>query len=912
LHYSDAQVCSVEYSFNFRRHVVRRDVDGVVLESFAWYDEARRSHPQARTLPCMSVSSDDEEHERFLIAGASPEEASHYETILVSPEQNRIQLSHILQERLKWFPQQIDRFLSTALVVHPNEKSVASCYPAAMLQERLDFLLAPLVPIEADPALQSLYADSPSVRANYDELVTCPVDWPLWLYGKGRGAGMSIAQVSHALHTLPSEILCLPPSAAPHHGKNSSRSNCRRIANRIVGAMDPKLMAFLYDQTPAVVMEMTPKQLDPRMAGVTNLGCASVAYLHWKGWEWKTCRLVVDAIGCFSELGDVDSATWDPSATRGSNRGRSVALEHLQGRLQLQPWQVRAMVRTHPKLAGYSMALLDTSIDVVLRQRLGFTSAQVQRIALKMPSLLGVSEEAVSKRVDFWTQQVGLTMEQLRYAILGGQKRSTKLSLNPSLLAYSLENLLAKLHFFRETLQIQTQSLSRMAVSHPDLWGRSLDRHYKPLVEQFCQRLNLTDHEFGRSVASRAPYLLKCNWNSLCAKMDFLQTRLGLSDADLRTVVKAAPMLLLSSIREMELKLEMLAKVATKKSTVTTLIVNNPSLLHGAKSQFEKRLNRVDAVGDESLLMALGGTKRRSRDEGGATQRARRAVWLLEEEFEADASSASEEARSIAPLVQAEFSSVGEAAVHAGVSTPTMYRLLRARKSGFLYVYAGSALSLDNVDKAKEYNSPLNAPNGTAAPFIICAASRAYPATRIVRGHRRGGGMALFSPGWTSAQWKALAPRVWKGQEDRIRLLKNGCLVLGYPYTRPSQRRCSLYVAREALRVAVELSITNPRDTPSDVVVVTDSHYVLDLLKNGTKVAEWGEAETAAAFQYDGPLQRFQANVDILYPLARTWFNLATRNCTVSFAFSLEYPGIPFANLAEGARLAAKHMFEQI
>lgn len=921
--HDDAPLYSVEYSFNFRRHIVRNNNDEIV-ESFVWYDEARRSYPEARPRPYPVVVSNDEENELLVIAGASSVEASDYRAILVSPEQNRIQLSQILQERLKWFPQQVDRFLRVALV----DKAVAACYPAMMLQERLDFLLAPVVPIEVDPRLQSLYADTPSVRANHDDLVTNPVDWPRWLYAQGRGAGMTIAQVSHALHTVPGEILCVPPSDVLRHGKNSSSSSTSTSENRYVGAMDPTLLASLYDQTPAVVMDMTPKQLDPRMAGVTNFGCAAVAYLHWKGWEWKTCRLVVDAIGCFSQLGDVGSATWDPSSTRGAgggggNRGRSSALEHLQVRLQLRPWQVRAMVRTHPKLAGYSTKLLDTSIDVVLRGRLGFTSSQVQRIVLQMPSLLGVSEDAVSKRVDFWTQTVGLTMEQLRDAVVGAQKRSNKWSLHPGLLAYSLGNLRAKLHFFRETLQIQEQALARMTVAHPDLWGRSLDRHYEPLVEQFCQRLNLTDSKFGQSVASRAPYILKCNWNSLCAKMDFLQTRLGLSDADVRSVVMASPMLLLSSVREMELKLEMLTKVATKKSTVTALIVNNPSLLHSSKSQFENRLKRVDA-GDESLLLALGGTKRRSRDDGDVSQRARRAVWLLKEELEADGTSGSDEATRQTLLVQAEFSSVGEAAAHAGVSTPTMYRLLRARKSGFLYVYADSTLFTDNPavvgcapvnqhEVAREQFQWLpESRNGTTAPFIICATSRAYPATRIVRGHRRGGGMALFSPGWTSAQWKALALRVWKGQEDRIRLLKNGCLVLGYPYTRPSQRRCSLYVAREALRVAVELSNVNPGESPSDVVVVTDSHYVLDLLQNGTKVVEWGKAESAAAFQYDGPLQRFQANVDILYPLARTWYNLAKKNCTVSFAFSLEYPDISFANLAEGARLAAKHMFEQV
>jgi hypothetical protein len=578
------------------------------------------------------------------------------------------------------------------------------------------------------------------------------------------------------------------------------------------------------------------------------------------------------------------------------------------------------MVRTHPNLVGYSQAVLEGSIEKSLAQLLGMTSSEIQLLALRMPSVLGMSKQGLVERIHFWTAVVGLTIDQLR-----GVALTHRLS-NPSLLSYSMDNLQSKLDFFRRRMGISRENMIRLTTSHPDLWGRSLDRHYLPLVEQFCGRVNLTETEFGQAVLCRAPHVLKCHWEgSLSRKLDFLQSRLGLNDVELRTIVVVSPSILLSSIRGMESKLDMLSNAASAKSTVKRMIVSNPSLLQNSAASLEKRLERVRS---ESLAYTVGlntAFSESTRSENVAQRRRRsREVWLLSGGEEAQSLSSNREERGAAS-VHVSFSSVAEAAEHAGTSCSTMYRFLRQGRPGngsAQYVYAGlsSIVGQSNSPGETSLASEIevsavaqdfgNAINGSSSPSLVMyAAGRAFPATRSVRGNRRGGGMALYVPTWTSAQWKSLASRVWKGQEDRIRLLKNGCLIMGYPYTRPSQRRCSLYVVREALRVALEISMLMP-GAYDDFAIVTDSHYVVDLLGNSSRVSEWGEAETAKAFRYEGPMKRYQANLDVLYPLSRTCYHLMAMNNSVSFALTGDFPEVPYGTLAEGARLAARHMFE--
>ena len=118
-------------------------------------------------------------------------------------------------------------------------------------------------------------------------------------------------------------------------------------------------------------------------------------------------------------------------------------------------------------------------------------------------------------------------------------------------------------------------------------------------------------------------------------------------------------------------------------------------------------------------------------------------------------------------------------------------------------------------------------------------------------------------------------------------------------------------MCREALRVATEWLTQQPPCTQTAIELVTDSHYVLDLLKNTTSLNEWGRHETRADFKYTGPGPTHRVNPDILYPLARTHYHLVVeshRNVTIKFRRALHEEHT--RRLGEAARLAAQLMYD--
>ena len=899
---------AISYSVNFRRHVVRQRRGGgvfgeseeVVVESFLWFDQAQQSYPTASyrpvILPCKWVATETL-GAAALFAGTSASEASHYPIAMESVRNRRKEMQQFLQSQLKWFPQQIERFLNVSLAA--DGQTVSTCYSAEALAERIRFLLAPL-PHTTHPVWKC-YSD----RHSFREFVLSNerVDWPRLFYREGCGAGMTVAQVSHALQTIPAEILVVP------FGHNDDRPTIQNVTQ----------LAFLYDQTPPLVADMTRQQLDPSLSGVTNQCVFALAYLHWKGWEWGTCRIVMDALHCFST--PLSEEAWGARTTIKSASKSSAALPYLQKRLQLQPWQIRAMLRTHPSIGRYTISLVQTSIDQSLGRSLQLTSAEIQRLVLQMPSLLGTSRDSVLERLAFWTNRVGLNLEQLRGLVLGPALKRPSRQVQPIFLTSSLVSLRAKLYFFADVLHITPSTIIDWTIHHPDLWSRSLDHHYRPLTSHFCQRCQLTEAELGQIVLSRAPQLLKCHWEgNLRIKLDFLQRRLGVSDGQLRTVVLTTPTILMYSIANLESKLNLLMDLSPKVHQ--RILVNNPSLLLNSPETLEKRVLGAMAQ-NRSLVQALGGfagTKVIEAKNGSRSRRTR-SVWLI---------SSNESNTKPFPVdpktVIQEFPSVLAAAEHAGISRSNMYLLLRKQsptRDRMWYVYADDTFPSLEIDRHPKGNSMLDLSSRTSPllvessplpslnQFIVCTTGRAFPPEYTIRGHRRGGGMALFIPSFSSEDWKAVAVRLWKGQDSRIRLLKTGCLVLGYPYTRPSRGRCSLYVVREALRVAREAAAASTTE-PAEVVVVTDSPYVLDLLQNSSSILDWAVAGSAATIPYEGPLKKYQANPDILYPLAQTYLRLRKANVDVRFASSMEYPHFNFESFVHGARLAAKHMFELV
>ena len=109
---------------------------------------------------------------------------------------------------------------------------------------------------------------------------------------------------------------------------------------------------------------------------------------------------------------------------------------------------------------------------------------------------------------------------------------------------------------------------------------------------------------------------------------------------------------------------------------------------------------------------------------------------------------------------------------------------------------------------------------------------------------------------------------LWKCQ--RLRILPDAStLIIGYPYTRPSRRRCSLYACREALRVAKKW-LLQQNSSSATITIACESNYALNLLLNSTRLFGWGSAASIEELQFNGPGELYEANPDILYTIART------------------------------------------
>jgi hypothetical protein len=664
----------------------------------------------------------------------------------------------------------------------------------------------------------------------------------------------------------------LPPGT----GSGSGRSSGGAVSD-VDKTADIQLLAHLYEETPSVVMEMAHQQLDPWLTAVPRQQAAAAAYLHWKGWEWTQWRVVLTALpGTVTPSEDVG---WEllenggSTAVRAPKHLQGAALQYLQQRLQVGPGTIYAMLKTHLPLARYTVGHIRRNLND-LQSLLHMSSVDLQAIMLMMPSLLGMSREGLRAKVSFWMNDVGLTVEQLRQVV----KRK------PAVLQYSIEeNLQPKLDFFCRELEIPATDLAtRLTCIYPDVWGRSLDRHLRPMANGFQEHANLSPVEFGRMVI-QAPELLRCNYkNNLLVKLEFLRDRLDLGPDELRAIVIATPRILMQSMEHsLQPKIALLEESSTAgKEESLAVLRKNPSLLLNSHDALKGRLERASSVDAENttlsdLLNRSSAAKRACRTS--------KAVWLVPSDNEKD--------------VELEFVNAEAAAIYACISTSNMYNVLRQGRllQGKKYVYATStsspvaddsdvltALTVTKTETTLEIatKEPTTITTTDTTPGVvslrICAAGRAFPAENVVRGRRRAGGLALCVPSWTMNEWRKVST-LWT--EKRMRLLPDGqTIILAYLYTRPSRPRCSLYACREALRAAAQWLDYQEEALEMELTIETDSNYVLDLLQNTTQVLEWGSATTKDDFCYTGPNPLHQINRDILYPLARTYYHLVQQD----------------------------------
>ena len=212
---------------------------------------------------------------------------------------------------------------------------------------------------------------------------------------------------------------------------------------------------------------------------------------------------VTSRFGCGAE----EAAKFEKgNSGRASSVDRATdSCDKLQQRLDLSEAELKKIVLKLPSVLGYSYeANLGPSI-AALQERLDLSEAELKKIVLRVPPLLGLSYEA--------NLEPSLAALQERLDLSDAELKKIVLKLPPVLGCSYDKNLEPKLEFLQKELQLSKEILREIIVKNPQLLSLSLENRYRPRVEQcreadvpvelVWKRASLTDEKFVQLLARR-------------------------------------------------------------------------------------------------------------------------------------------------------------------------------------------------------------------------------------------------------------------------------------------------------------------------------------------------------------------------------------------------------------------------
>lgn len=452
-----------------------------------------------------------------------------------------------------------------------------------------------------------------------------------------------------------------------------------------------------------------------------------------------------------------------------------------------------------------------------------------------------------NKRIDFFLNEVSMTSRDLRRAIVR----------HPSLLEYSVESSLRpKFSYLRDELFVPENKLAKITSTTPGIFGLSLEENLRPSTDMFMQYIEITPKEMGAIIAT-APQILASSWKSnLEPKLRYLANRLDLDTLKLRHIVKCAPRLLLYNIdRSIEPKLLMIEEVLRdSSSTYATgqVVHRNPSMLVTTNELLRKRLNLATSQPLEAgsdIAASLLPRFSPSSDDRGLTP------------------------------------AYGGSLRRQGQNVSRLQLSMDVSRSGLVTDIASSNYTLERGF----------APG--VVPIVAYVAGRIYPrdSRSRVRGSQQKGGLSLFFPqvAYGSPQFKSKFAQIARAcftqsvPESEYNFFgKDGIASVGFPGLWPSRTRTELAACHCALRAVLLMLVQEAGSNPHSkgerfqVDIYTGSESVWRLLRNESRLLEWGEYESAKLFKSSAVWVKASSNADLLLPLCRTVLRMM-RYCSV-------------------------------
>ena len=170
-----------------------------------------------------------------------------------------------------------------------------------------------------------------------------------------------------------------------------------------------------------------------------------------------------------------------------------------------------------------------------------------------------------------------------------------------AVLGYSVEDNLADARLATETPRPGRRGIEENGATATAVLGFSVENNVAPKLEWLQRRLDLDEAQL-KKVVLRFPSLLACSVeDNMEPKLDWLQTRLGLDDEQLRKMIVALPALMGYSIEDnLEPKLDFFERelLGGSRAELRNFLVNNPATVSRSLERcYRTRLEACRAAG---------------------------------------------------------------------------------------------------------------------------------------------------------------------------------------------------------------------------------------------------------------------------------------------------------------------------
>ncbi|CBJ33384.1 conserved unknown protein [Ectocarpus siliculosus] len=197
------------------------------------------------------------------------------------------------------------------------------------------------------------------------------------------------------------------------------------------------------------------------------------------------------------------------------------------------------------RAAGIVLIPETPALASVLYAQLGVPKERVKRLLLKWPRLLEVSGYKVGQCVQWLTETVGMTKDQVAKLVLAHPPMARKVVCScPQLLVKSVpSNFMPKIIFFERRLGIGRDGIGPMLVRYPQLFNFSLKN--MAWKARWLEEELLLDHIEVKKVFVRCPSVLAYSAErNLVPTLEFFLDELGATRQQVREAVTKQPRLL--------------------------------------------------------------------------------------------------------------------------------------------------------------------------------------------------------------------------------------------------------------------------------------------------------------------------------------------------------------------------------